>query len=144
MAEVKTIETLTIPAGKRTYFIDVNITREGSRYLKISENKRLEDGQYERHHLIFFEENIKQLIDGLDKILHHFQGVKIPTEKNRMALTKEKYPNAYKPWGQEEDTFLTKLFCEGKKPTEISLILKRNRGAIASRIAKLELDKKYG
>ena len=59
-----------------------------------------------------------------------------------MALTKKKHPNAYKPWGQEEDTLLTQLFCEGKKPTEISMIVKRNRGAIASRIAKLELDKK--
>ena len=61
-----------------------------------------------------------------------------------MEHTKEKFANAYKPWTDEEDIKLTELFCEGKKPKEISEILQRNTGAINSRIEKLELKQKYG
>ncbi|MEG2612970.1 MAG: hypothetical protein RR971_05720, partial [Alistipes sp.] len=52
-------------------------------------------------------------------------------------------PNAYKPWTHEDDDRLEQLFCEGKNTKELSAIFQRNRGAITSRIKKLELEHKY-
>ena len=40
MINEKDIESIKIIAGKRTYFVDVNETREGAKYLKITETKR--------------------------------------------------------------------------------------------------------
>ena len=52
--------------------------------------------------------------------------------------------NAYEKWTTEDDQKLEIMFCEGKKVTELGEILKRNDGAIRSRIKKLELKEKYG
>ena len=51
--------------------------------------------------------------------------------------------NAYNPWTKEDDDKLELLFCEGKTATELSEIFARNKGAINSRIKKLELKEKY-
>jgi len=45
MTEHNEIASIQIPAGKRTYFFDVKQSRENTKYLKISENKRLENGE---------------------------------------------------------------------------------------------------
>ncbi|WP_024742374.1 hypothetical protein [Tenacibaculum maritimum] len=54
------------------------------------------------------------------------------------------HKNAYKPWNSEDDEKLEKLFFEGKKTKELSIIFDRKSGAISSRINKLELKEKYG
>jgi hypothetical protein len=143
MSNEKDIESVKVSAGKRTYFLDVKLTREGAKYLKISESKRLEDGNYERHGVMFFEEDINEIVEALRTVLKHFPSIK-KDEKSKMEQTKEKFENAYKPWIEEEDLKLTKLFCEGKKPKDLSEIFKRNIGAINSRIEKLDLKQKYG
>ena len=51
--------------------------------------------------------------------------------------------NAYNPWTKEDDDKLELLFCEGKTTNELSEIFSRNKGAINSRIKKLELKEKY-
>ena len=56
---------------------------------------------------------------------------------------REIYEKAYFPWTPEDDEKLEILFCEGKSQKELSLIFKRNPGAISSRIKKLELKEKY-
>lgn len=58
-------------------------------------------------------------------------------------IQKEKYKNAYSPWSENDDNELEKLFCEGKTISELSKIFERNKGAIESRIKKLELKEKY-
>ncbi|SEC64971.1 hypothetical protein SAMN04489761_3396 [Tenacibaculum sp. MAR_2009_124] len=65
---------------------------------------------------------------------------------NKTYTTKQRkteYKNAYKPWTSEEDKKLEKLFFEGKKTRELSIIFDRKIGAIRSRIKKLEFQKKY-
>lgn len=57
---------------------------------------------------------------------------------------REKHANAYMPWTEEEDEQLTLLWCEGKKVHEMIEIFQRKKGAITSRIRKLELKEKYG
>lgn len=65
----------------------------------------------------------------------------IPTYS--MAACRAEHPNAYKPWQQEDDDKLELLFCEGKSVKELSDVFGRKRGAITSRIKKLELKEKY-
>lgn len=57
---------------------------------------------------------------------------------------RKKHPQAYAPWTQEDDNRLELLYCEGMKVKELSKEFGRNKGAIQSRIKKLELKEKYG
>lgn len=47
------------------------------------------------------------------------------------------FPNAYKPWGTEDDKLLVTLYDENRSIKELMSIFKRNEGAIRSRIQKL-------
>jgi len=144
MTDDREITSIKVAAGKRTYFIDVKQTKEGATYLKLSESKRLDNGEYERHRIMIFEDDINNIVEALRTVLPHFKTYKKPEQKSKMEQTKEKFGNAYKPWTEEDDLKLTELFCEGKKPKELSEIFQRNVGAINSRIEKLELKEKYG
>ena len=52
---------------------------------------------------------------------------------------REKYPNAYLPWDQTQDEKLRQLFLKGSSVADLTKTLNRTRGAIKSRLAKLEL-----
>lgn len=54
-----------------------------------------------------------------------------------------KYKDAYKPWTQELDDELTEMFCTGVKVKDLAIHFERTKGAIYSRIKKLELEEKY-
>ncbi|MCC7050691.1 MAG: ATP-dependent helicase [Bacteroidia bacterium] len=61
-----------------------------------------------------------------------------------VAKLREKHKGAYMPWLVEHDDKLTELYCEGTTIKDIALHFGRTRGAIRSRIKKLELEDKYG
>jgi F-box protein 18 (helicase) len=54
------------------------------------------------------------------------------------------HKDAYRPWTSELDTELTIMFCEGVNSKDMATHFGRTRGAIASRIKKLELKELYG
>lgn len=58
--------------------------------------------------------------------------------------TRLKYPNYLKPWKEEDDQELERLWCEGVSVNNLAVMFMRNPGAIKSRIEKLELAEKYG
>lgn len=51
---------------------------------------------------------------------------------------------AYQPWTEEEDSELTHMYCEGVNLNDMVLHFGRTKGAIASRIKKLEIEDIYG
>ena len=53
------------------------------------------------------------------------------------------HTQAYQPWTKEDDEKLELLFCNGKKPSELSEVFGRNLGGINARIEKLQLNEKY-
>ena len=55
-----------------------------------------------------------------------------------------KYKDAYKPWTSELDNELTVMYCEGVNVKDMAIHFGRTRGAITSRIKKLELEELYG
>ncbi len=54
------------------------------------------------------------------------------------------YKDAYKKWTPELDDELTVMFCEGVNAKDIAKHFGRTKGAILSRINKLELEELYG
>lgn len=55
-----------------------------------------------------------------------------------------RHKDAYKPWTQELDDELTVMYCEGINVKDIAKHFGRTKGAIRSRIKKLELEELYG
>lgn len=68
-------------------------------------------------------------------------------QKEDKAYTVEKiresHKGAYAPWTDEQDQDLTSMFCEGVNIKDISAHFGRTKGAIRSRIKKLELVETY-
>ncbi len=58
---------------------------------------------------------------------------------NHMQEQKALYSNAYKPWSEDDDALLTKLYKDGTSIKELVTLFQRNRGGIASRLRKLGL-----
>jgi len=59
--------------------------------------------------------------------------------KKPFEKVRNKYPNAYRPWAESQDEELRELFERGLSISELSEIFGRNKGAIKSRLIKLEL-----
>lgn len=55
-----------------------------------------------------------------------------------------KHREAYKPWSAELDDELTLMYCEKIELSEMAKYFGRTKGAIISRIKKLELEELYG
>jgi hypothetical protein len=140
MEEDKNMKSIKIPVAGRTYFFDVKKTGDGSSYLKITESKHIENDAYERHQIVVFEEHLIRFDEAFREVAKEFPSFnKDGNGKSRMQLLKEKFENAYKPWTQEEETSLIDFVRQGKTSKELSVIFRRNVGAIVSRIEKLNL-----
>ncbi len=77
---------------------------------------------------------------------HHKSKENEPENENKYAVDKirTKYKEAYKPWTTELDDELTVMYCEGINGRDVAKHFGRTKGAIRSRIRKLELEEKYG
>jgi len=62
-----------------------------------------------------------------------------PGEKTKLEQTREKYPNAYRPWPKEEDEKLKTLFESGEGIANLVKAFGRQRGSIRARLIKLGL-----
>lgn len=130
----------------RSYFFDVKRSRHGDSYLTISERKLVGSG-FETYRLVVFEEYIADFA-----MLFHEAVAKLEQEKTvykpvekaySVREIRETYGHAYLPWTEEDDQLLEVLFCEGLKVAVMAQVFQRNKGAIVSRIGKLELKEKY-
>ncbi len=67
------------------------------------------------------------------------------TEKSyTVEEVRTKHTDAYKPWTPELDNELTVMYCEGVNVKDMAKHFGRTKGAIRSRIKKLELEELYG
>ena len=55
----------------------------------------------------------------------------LPKEKKSVSAEKEKYGNAYLPWEEKADNYLTTLYNQGKTIAELSDIFEREKGLSA-------------
>ncbi|MDR0414826.1 MAG: PUR family DNA/RNA-binding protein [Prevotellaceae bacterium] len=65
----------SVKAGKRTYFFDVRVMREGDHYLTITESKRRIDREgkflYEKHKIFLYQEDFEKFLAGLNEALNY-------------------------------------------------------------------------
>jgi len=52
---------------------------------------------------------------------------------------RQEFPNAYKPWTEEDDNHLRKMYTEGKTINELAKIFQRKPSAIHARLQKLKI-----
>ena len=139
------IFTTQIIKGTLTYIFSINKNRNGKLYLKLSENKKTDNG-LENNELIVLEEDFKDFSELLQQTLTKFQGIKRQKQRENKTYSikkiRETHKQAYQPWTQEDDNKLEKLFCEGKKINELAKIFGRNSGSISSRLKKFKLKEK--
>jgi hypothetical protein len=62
--------------------------------------------------------------------------------QERLAKLREKHPNAYMPWKDDEDKRLTESFKSGKAIKELVVEFGRQNGSIRARLEKLGLIEK--
>jgi hypothetical protein len=68
-----------VPAGKRTYFFDVKSTRSGDDYfVTITESKRIDDTQYEKHKIFLYKEDFGKFVSALHEVVQHIVDERLP------------------------------------------------------------------
>lgn len=98
--------------GHRTFFFDINKSKNGNLYLKISESKKTASG-FEHHRLMIFEEDMGNFFKTLQKSLEDFQSLKSKNQADRKtSLTANTPKKAYERWSQQEGD---KLEIENKR-----------------------------
>jgi len=63
--ERKELFSVKVKADRRTYFFDIKATKDGAKYLSISEL----DARKQRNRIMVFEENAEEFQEGLRKAL---------------------------------------------------------------------------
>lgn len=79
------IFTSSVKAGKRTYYFDVKETKNGERYITVTERKRRynDDGSYkvEKHKIFLYKEDFDKFADALDDVIEFVESGKTPQTK---------------------------------------------------------------
>ena len=81
------IFTSSVKAGKRTYYFDVKETKNGEKYITVTERKRRynDDGSYkvEKHKIFLYKEDFDKFADALDDVIEFVEsGGTSKTESN--------------------------------------------------------------
>ena len=87
------------------------------------------------------EETDVRTLDELRKKAYIMEFIK--ARSLSFEVTRLKYPNYLKPWTEENDADLERMWCEGLSVKDLAEHFGRNPGAIDARIEKLELVEKY-
>ena len=82
MQEDKVLFTEKVPAGKRTYFLDVKEDHRGSKILKITESRK-NDGEFIRHSVMIFQEDFEKIFEAFEKAKGFIKTLDIPPPPTR-------------------------------------------------------------
>lgn len=130
----------------RTYFFDIKESIPGDLYVTISENKITTEG-IERYRIMIFNEDLDRFTEMFQEISKKLQEIKeLRISQNHCVCENcdHSQGKSYKPWSSTDDEKLESLYCQGQRSYEMAKIFERSRGAIISRIKKLQLEEKYG
>ena len=129
-----------VKAGKRTYFFDIKESKDGTRYMTISESKRIKGDEYERQSIMIFHEDIREFSSAFVSSLLQFNKSN-NFESSYVENIRKSHKNAYNAWTKEEDEQLRNQFKQNNSIKKLSNIFGRKEGAIQSRIRKLNLKR---
>jgi len=74
------IYTERVKAGKRTYFFDIKKNKEDSRYLLITESKKIGEDEFSRHTIMVHKEDIDKIEAAFIKAIAAFRSDVLPGE----------------------------------------------------------------
>jgi len=133
--EKKGLFTQKVVAGSRTYFFDVKESKDGTKYLVISESRRT-DSSHDHSGVMIFQEHLEVFAEGFQRAL---QFLDVKTKGYNLDVIRRAYPKAYERWTSEEDEQLKTKYLEGIGVGELATLFQRQPSAIRSRLAKLRL-----
>lgn len=93
------IYSVSVRAGKRTYFFDVKSTRRDEFYLTITESKKRfeQDGNFhfEKHKIFLYKEDFEKFVEGLQEVITFIEQNQIDdysneNEQNESVASDEK------------------------------------------------------
>lgn len=93
------IYSVSVRAGKRTYFFDVKSTRRDEFYLTITESKKRfeQDGNFhfEKHKIFLYKEDFEKFVEGLQEVITFIEQNQIDdysneNEQNKFVASDEK------------------------------------------------------
>lgn len=122
-------------AGRKIYYIEIKTTKDGSKYLTINEVDPHNPIQSSR--VMIFEDHLDDFREGIERAFKFFEPKKVPQYIQSIRQT---HPRAYEKWSEEEDESLQEKYSEGMNVTELAKYFQRQKGAIRSRLKKLNLQ----
>lgn len=129
-----------LPSHNGDLFFDLKENNE-ERYLKITQNKNIDSGNYKREEIFIDRSELLQFREVINKAIEYWsldtKKENKPKKKYSIEEKRQKYGNAYLPREKEADEYLIRLYEEGKSIKELAEIFERNNGAIRSRLKKL-------
>ncbi len=145
LSRVRTLAGLSI-AGLNTRALEVH-----PEILEKDEEFRAQSGQAEEaftklpaEELANMHKNFIKACDGHEPVAGQVQSKPVSLEKSPLEKIREKFPNAYRPWSDEDDENLTTRFTDGEKMPALVKVFGRKRGAVRSRLIKLGLIEEDG
>ena len=81
--EKEEVFSQAVKAGKRTYFFDVKETKQGERYITITESKRKFDNgdgtfSYEKHKIFLYKEDYSKFQNALEGVIRFVETGQMP------------------------------------------------------------------
>ena len=80
-SERELVYSESVKAGKRIYYFDVKQSRNGDRYIAITESKKINEGTmdnprfvFEKHKLFLYKEDYEKFVDALTRTLDVAKG----------------------------------------------------------------------
>ncbi len=88
-----------VKAGKRTYFFDVKETKQGEKYLTITESKRKFNGDdgsftYEKHKIFLYKEDYAKFQNALNGVINFIETGEEPIFDDEVLTAAEEEFNA--------------------------------------------------
>ena len=96
--EKEEVFSKAVKAGKRTYFFDVKETKQGERYITITESKRKfdnEDGtfSYEKHKIFLYKEDYSKFQNALEGVIRFVETGQMPVFEEDEVRSDDDFEN---------------------------------------------------
>ena len=138
--------------GNRTYFINMLEAKNNSKYVKITESRKVGENEFQKNRIMLFQNDLFKLSRVLNKAVSKIKSVDVDESDKETLLPEEssgienpeprevsKYPNSGKKWTAEDEEKIEFLFKAGKTVDDLIDIFGRKQKGIESRLQKLGL-----
>ncbi|HEV8666931.1 MAG TPA: AAA family ATPase, partial [Candidatus Paceibacterota bacterium] len=129
--------------NQRTFEVHPDVLQKDEQFRESSEAAveafaKLDPSELEKMHENFIKASGGQ-VAPLDEGRLKASAPERTQQGGRLAVLREKYPNAYRPWSDTDDEKLKEMFEAGNTPSQLQKEFGRQKGSIHARLIKLGL-----